>query len=129
VEDNVINQRVAQRMLEQLNCEVGIAANGEEAISALALADYDLVFMDCQMPVMDGFETTQVIRESCEADGQRIPIIAMTANAMTGAREKCLASGMDDYVSKPVRLEDMAAAIKRWAGKREASQETELPTS
>jgi PAS domain S-box-containing protein len=112
-EDNVINQRVAMRMLEKLGCRVDVAANGQEAVEMIQMLPYDLVFMDCEMPELDGFEATMMIRANEKIRGGRIPIIAMTAHAMHGDREKCLATGMDDYISKPVRMEQLHAALQR----------------
>jgi signal transduction histidine kinase/DNA-binding response OmpR family regulator/HPt (histidine-containing phosphotransfer) domain-containing protein len=112
-EDNLVNQRVAAKMLEKIGCTVDIAGNGALALDALASVHYDLVLMDCQMPEMDGFEATAAIRER-EGDGPRVPIIAMTANAMSGDRERCIAAGMDGYVSKPVRADDLTAVISQW---------------
>jgi PAS domain S-box-containing protein len=115
-EDNVINQKVVVYMVNNLGLHADVAANGLEAIDALNRIPYDLVLMDCQMPEMGGFEATGEIRqrEKISAGGQHIPIIAMTANAMPGDREKCIASGMDDYLPKPVKLEDLSAMLGRW---------------
>jgi signal transduction histidine kinase/CheY-like chemotaxis protein len=112
VEDNAVNQMVAARLLEKLGCRVDVAANGREAVEMVGLLPYDAIFMDCQMPEMDGFEATQEIRRR-EGSSVRRPIIAMTANAMQGDRERCLDVGMDDYVSKPIRKADLTAALKR----------------
>jgi len=115
VEDNIVNQRVAVRMFQKLGCHTDVAANGVEAVSMVRSFPYDLVVMDCQMPEMDGYEATGLIRQMEEGGDSRIPIIAMTANAMTGDREKCLEAGMDDYVSKPIRLDDLRRLLDRWA--------------
>jgi CheY-like chemotaxis protein len=115
VEDNVINQKVAVRLLEKLGCRVDVAANGLEAVKLLGELAYDVVFMDCQMPEMDGFEATRAIRRREASSGHHVPIIAMTANALQGDAEHCLAAGMDDYLSKPVSFEALATAARKWA--------------
>jgi CheY-like chemotaxis protein len=112
-EDNPVNQRVAVRMLERLGYRADVAANGFEALAALERTPYALVLMDCQMPELDGWETTRAMRQR-EADGaRRTTIVALTANAMQGDAEKCLAAGMDDYLSKPVQLAELAALLAR----------------
>ena len=113
VDDGTTNQKVARLMLESLGCHVDVAANGKEAVEMTDLAPYHAVFMDCEMPEMDGYEATGEIRR--RANGKpHLPIIAMTAKAIAGDRERCLAVGMDDYISKPVRIEDLEAALDRW---------------
>ncbi|CUQ65793.1 Putative Histidine kinase (modular protein) [Candidatus Nitrospira inopinata] len=113
VEDNPVNQKVAVKMLEKLGCRVDVAGNGKEAVEAMERIRYTLVFMDCQMPEMDGFEATRVIRAREGAD-RHTPIIAMTANAMAEDREQCLKAGMDDFVSKPVTAQVLTAILDRW---------------
>jgi len=113
VEDDLINQRVAARMLEKLGYAVDVAANGREALHAHQRDRYAAILMDCEMPIMDGFEATAAIRERSPA-GEPTPIIAMTAHAMDGDRERVLAAGMDDYLSKPVSRDDLARMLQRW---------------
>ncbi len=113
VEDNAANLKVAVRMVERLGYRADVAGNGTEAVRVLGQLQYDAVLMDCQMPEMDGYEATRAIRRS-EPDGRHTPIIAMTASAMTGDRERCLAAGMDDYIPKPVKLHIVAAVLERW---------------
>jgi CheY-like chemotaxis protein len=113
VEDNAANLKVAVRMVERLGYRADVAANGREAVSALDSVRYDAVLMDCQMPEMDGYDATRKIRMN-EPGGRRVPIIAMTAAALPRDRDRCLAAGMDDYISKPVRLHIVAAVLERW---------------
>jgi CheY-like chemotaxis protein len=113
-EDNNVNQRLVKRMLEMLGGAVDVAADGREAVLCAMRGDYDVVLMDCYMPEMDGYEATAAIRrQQAERGSRRVPIIALTANALPGDREKCLAAGMDDFMSKPVRKEDIQAALNR----------------
>ncbi|MEZ4387108.1 MAG: two-component regulator propeller domain-containing protein [Candidatus Krumholzibacteriia bacterium] len=118
-EDNAFNQTVARRLLERLGCTVAVAADGLEAVAMSAAAGYDLILMDCQMPYLDGYEATRQIRRR-EGQGPRVPIIAMTANAMSGDREACLEAGMDDYLAKPVVRKDLLAVLRALAQKRDA---------
>jgi len=114
-EDNAINQMVATRMLEKLECRITPAGNGVEAIKIFEDRQFDLVFMDCLMPEMDGFEATKKIRAyEQKAGAPKTPIIALTANAMDGDRERCIKMGMDDYVSKPIKIEHLEHIIARW---------------
>ena len=113
VEDNAANLKVTVRMVERLGYRADVAANGAEAVNILKGLQYDAVLMDCQMPEMDGYEATRRIRAD-EAAGRHLPIIAMTAAALAGDRERCLAAGMDDYISKPVKLHVVAALLERW---------------
>jgi CheY-like chemotaxis protein len=112
-EDNKVNQQVALHMLRRLGCEADVANNGREVLQHLARHNYDLIFMDVQMPEMDGLETTRAIRQQVAPAGQPI-IIAMTANALPGDRETYLATGMDDYLSKPVTLDRLAAVLRKY---------------
>ena len=112
-EDNSTNQEVAGGMLKQLGHTVTIAGNGHLAVEAIGKGTFDLIFMDIQMPVMNGYQATQQIRKQQDELSSRTPIIAMTAHAMSGDREKCLAAGMDDYISKPISLEQLALVIAR----------------
>jgi diguanylate cyclase (GGDEF)-like protein/PAS domain S-box-containing protein len=116
-EDSVVNQAVATEMLQALGCKVSVANNGKEALAAIANAVPDIILMDCQMPEMDGYAATAAIRRRESADEsavRRIPIIALTANALAGDRERCLAAGMDDYLSKPFTYAGLARALAKW---------------
>jgi signal transduction histidine kinase/CheY-like chemotaxis protein len=116
-EDNSVNQMVAVGLLKSLGCEVTVAENGIEAIQHLQQEDFELIFMDCMMPELDGFAATARIRSM----GQRIPIVALTANAVKGDREKCLAAGMDDYLSKPFSRSDLQQMLDRYLGDRKGA--------
>ena len=117
VEDNTVNRMVAEGMLQQIRCRIDVAENGEQAVEQFCDADYDIVFMDCQMPVKDGFEATAEIREIERLSRKgRTPIVALTANALKGDRERCVSAGMDDYVSKPFTIADLKGAIDRQLG-------------
>ncbi len=115
VEDNPVNLLVAQKLLGVLGFEADTATDGEAALSSMESTRYDMVFMDCQMPVLDGYAAPRRWRAmETESGGRPIPIVAMTANAMAGDRERCLAAGMDDYLSKPVAREQLDACLQRW---------------
>ena len=118
VEDNPVNLEVAQAVLETSGCHVETASNGLEAIESFKLGEYRLIFMDCQMPEMDGFEAASEIRRREAGSGRRVPIIALTASAIKGDREKCLAAGMDDYLPKPFTAEQIRSALANWLSPR-----------
>ena len=130
VEDTPINQAVAAHMLERCGFEAQVAENGRKALEALSQRTYAAVLMDCQMPELDGYETTREIRR-LEQGGPRVPIIAMTANAMQGERERCLAAGMDDYLTKPLRQRTLKDTLSRWvAGRAPSSSDVHaVPTN
>lgn len=119
VEDNLVSQRVAAAMLEKLGLAVTVASDGREAVAQVQRRRPSLVLMDCQMPEMDGFAATRAIREA-EGDAARLTIVAMTAFALPGDRERCIAAGMDDYVAKPLTLAGLARLVERWLGRTRA---------
>ncbi len=138
VEDNLVNQEVANATLQQFHCTVEIANNGQEALNLLEQSVYDLVLMDCQMPVMDGFRATELIRErererravKSGKSARRLPIVALTAHAISGDRDRCLVAGMDDYLSKPFARESLIAILNRWLlASAQPLAETGLPTA
>jgi CheY-like chemotaxis protein len=114
VEDNAVNQKVAARMLERVGLRPDVAANGREAVAMFEMAWYDIILMDCQMPEMDGYAAAETIRR-LEHGPRRVAIIAMTAEAIGDARDRCLAAGMDDYIAKPVKLESLTESLRKWA--------------
>ena len=129
-EDHPVNQEVARNILAKAGLEVDVASNGEEAVAAVGKKAYDLVLMDCQMPVLDGFAATKRIRAREKERGDemgRVPIVAMTAHAMQGDREACLAAGMDDYVSKPINVDKLLGTLGRWLRKGRESGRAEGP--
>lgn len=111
-EDNAVNQKLAVAMLAKLGYAADVVADGAGALEAVRSAEYAAVLMDCHMPVMDGFAATAAIRTA--EKGARTPIIAVTASAMKGEKERCLRAGMDDYLTKPVALDELAAVLRRW---------------
>jgi len=115
VEDHLINRKVCEAILQKLNCDFLFAENGQVAIDLLETETFDMVLMDCQMPVMDGYQATEKIRESGKPYA-KIPIIALTANALSGDRERCLNAGMDDFLSKPFHLQGLRTIISKWLG-------------
>jgi signal transduction histidine kinase/DNA-binding response OmpR family regulator len=124
-EDNLVNQEVVKAMLQSLGCQVDLVDTGQQAVAAVSEVSYDLVFMDCQMPEMDGYEATRAIRSLEDQDKvrARLPILALTAHAMEGDRERCLAAGMDDYLAKPVTKEDLQNALEKWLAPESSGQE------
>jgi two-component system sensor histidine kinase/response regulator len=126
-EDNVVNQRVAVGVLEKRGHTVIIANNGKEAVQAVATQRFDLILMDVQMPEMDGLEATAVIRRNEAARGEHTPIIAMTAHAMKGDREHCLQAGMDDYLTKPVEVQELLMAVNRLASSKSDRHDSVRP--
>jgi len=119
VDDNAANQKVALRMVERLGYRADVASTGAEAVTMVGRGHYDALLIDCQMPEMDGYEATRQIRHN-ERGGRHVPIIAMTADAVSGERERCLAAGMDDYITKPIKLHVVAAVLERWLATKEA---------
>lgn len=119
VEDNLLNQRVSVAMLRRLGFEVDLASNGEEGVYKWENGDYDAIIMDCQMPVLDGYSATAQIRtrERNEGSGRHMPIIALTAYALPHDRQKCLDSGMDDYLTKPVDCEVLGIMLRKWVAR------------
>ena len=114
-EDNPVNQRVASLQAKNLGFETDVVNNGEEALASLDRLAYTLVLMDCQMPLMDGYQATRELRKR-EQSGRRTPVIAMTANAFASDREACIQAGMDDFLAKPVNLRALAMVLDRWSG-------------
>jgi CheY-like chemotaxis protein len=122
VEDNITNQKVALNILKRFGYNADVASNGKEAVKVLRMIPYDIVLMDCQMPEMDGYEATGEIRnpESKVLD-HKVPVIALTAHAMKGDREKCLEAGMDDYLCKPVNPQELCGMLEKWIAKMDSS--------
>jgi CheY-like chemotaxis protein len=128
-EDNTVNQKLAKRMLEKSGHTVIITGTGREALAAVEFTEFDVIFMDVQMPEMNGFEATAAIRAREISTGRHIPIIAMTAHAMTGDMERCIASGMDAYVSKPIRARELFEVLYRTVETVEAEELASLGQS
>ena len=126
VEDNIVNQLVAREMLSGLGCRVEVAGNGQEALDLLANSQFDAVLMDCQMPVLDGYETTRALREKERSTGAHIPIVALTANALEGDRERCVEAGMDDYLPKPFKRDQLARTLSKYLS---AGKEPRIPVA
>ncbi len=119
VEDTPVNQKITTRLLERVGCHVRLARDGREAVETFLQGAFDLVLMDCQMPGMDGFEATKAIRLH-EAGRGRAPIVALTANAQSSDRERCLAAGMDDFLAKPLQAASLERVLRRWLARRAA---------
>ena len=128
-DDNEVNRMIARKMLEDLGGTVWVCGDGFEAVAAVTEGRFDMVFMDCQMPGLDGFDATGRIRELERQRGGRTPIVALTAHAMAGDREKCLAAGMDDYITKPLTRKALQDLFQRWGGRSEASPAAAPPAS
>ena len=121
VEDNAVNQMVARGMLTRLGYLVTSVANGKEALGLLEDKTFDLILMDCLMPVLDGYETTRIWREKEKEKGGHLPIVAMTASVVEGEQQRCLSTGMDDYLSKPVNIDELNAKLRQWLGADKAA--------
>jgi signal transduction histidine kinase/CheY-like chemotaxis protein len=128
-EDNPVNQMLAVKVLEKMGHTISVAGNGLQALDLLEKGHFQVILMDVQMPEMDGFETTRVIREKEKLTGGHIPIVAMTAHAMTGDRERCLAAGMDDYISKPINRNELLECLEKLAGENDACHRNSVPCS
>lgn len=115
-EDNAVNQKLARKLLEKLGYESDVVENGELALEALKRGGYSAVLMDCQMPVLDGYQATERIRK-IKGPAAAVPVIALTASALKGDRERCLGAGMSDYITKPLRTDDLRLALERWCGR------------
>jgi two-component system CheB/CheR fusion protein len=113
VEDDIINSQLFKMMLERLGYQADLVLNGQEALDKLSENTYKIVLMDCQMPILDGYAATQALRER-EAPGQHTIVIGLSAHAMADMRARCLASGMDDYLPKPLRINDLATMLQKW---------------
>ena len=122
-EDNQVNQKVVIRQLQKIGYKADAVANGIEALEATSKVVYDVILMDCQMPEMDGFTATREIRRRESATGAHTPIVALTANVLEGDRERCLAAGMDEYLSKPIKLEALQTLLERWTVAAEKDKE------
>ena len=109
-----MNQKLSAKFLQKLGCEVFVVDNGKKAVEEVKENSFDIVFMDCQMPIMDGYEATRTIRSLEDAVRSHVPIVAMTANAMAGDQERCLAAGMNDYITKPFKLADFKGMLSTW---------------
>lgn len=118
-EDNAINQRVAKLILQRAGFNIDLVSDGSEALEAHRMSPYDLILMDCQMPTMDGFEASRQIRRLTQPQPV---IIAVTANALVGERERCLSAGMDDYLSKPFQAEQLVAIVRKWVAARAGAE-------
>jgi CheY-like chemotaxis protein len=123
-EDNIVNQKVTMTYLSQLGCQADLAENGEQVLELMRSKDYDIILMDCQMPLLDGYDTTQAIRriESNAQISRHVVIIAMTANAFTEDRDRCLAIGMDDFLSKPIRRQQLKETLEDWIIKQKLKE-------
>jgi CheY-like chemotaxis protein len=126
-EDNAVNQRLATRMLQKRGHQVTVVSNGREAVESLERSSYDLVLMDVQMPLLDGIAATTLIREREKGTGIHQPIVALTAYAVKGDQERCLAAGMDGYLPKPIRPEELDALLQTYSSKRAEARASSVP--
>jgi len=129
VEDNPVNQRLTSRLLEKRGHRVTVTANGREAVESVEKQTFDLILMDVQMPEMDGFEATAVIREREKRNSAHTPIIALTAHAMKGDQERCLAAGMDGYLTKPIRSQELDEVLEKYLARRAATVQVPEPAN
>ena len=120
VDDNLVNQKLSAKFLQKLGCEVLVVDNGKKAVDQVKETAFDIIFMDCQMPIMDGYEATKSIRQLDDSARAATPVVAMTANAMAGDRERCLAAGMNDYITKPFKLADFKGMLSTWVDESDA---------
>jgi len=121
-EDNAVNKKLISRLLEKAGFVADIVENGRQAVEAVARVDYDAVLMDCQMPEMDGYQAAAAIRAAESGQSRRVPIIALTASAMESDRERCMAAGMDDYLTKPIKPSELADVLGRWIPRRHQAE-------
>ncbi len=121
-EDNAVNKKLIGRLLEKAGFVADVVDNGRQAVEAVARVDYDAVLMDCQMPEMDGYQAAAAIRRAESGQSRRVPIIALTASAMESDRERCLAAGMDDYLTKPIKPSELADVLARWIPRRHRAE-------
>lgn len=126
-EDNPVNQDVGRAMLESFGCRVDVASNGQEVLDKVVTEDFDIIFMDCEMPVLDGFGATKKIRAIENEEKAKVPVIALTAHIMEDDRTRCFSAGMNDYLSKPFRLQELSDVLQRWIAPKSGEIEASPP--